>query len=118
MLVEHQRLAYGIGGLTPAEFWDSTPAEFIPYIRERIKWKEEQDKMENFRAGTIAAVIANVNRDKKRRATPYKAYDFFPSLGSGSSQAAQPQQDRLGAAQKIYNVMAAAWRTTTKGGKK
>ena len=78
MLIEHQRLAYSIGGLTPAEFWDSTPAEFVPYIRERIKWKEEQDKMKNIRFGTIAAVIANVNRDKKKHPAPYKVSDFFP----------------------------------------
>lgn len=35
---------------------------------------------EDQRAGTVAAVIANVNRDEKRRAEPFGVEDFFPPL--------------------------------------
>lgn len=51
--------------MTPAEFGDLTPAEFIPYINMRIKWQEEQTKMENERFGLITAAIQNANRTKK-----------------------------------------------------
>lgn len=32
----------------------------------------------DMRAGIIASVIANVNRDPKRRAAPFKPVDFMP----------------------------------------
>lgn len=35
---------------------------------------------EDQRAGTVAAVIANVNRDTKRRPEPFGIDDFFPPL--------------------------------------
>lgn len=31
-------------------------------------------------SGQVAAVVANVNRDPKRRAAPYQPADFFPEL--------------------------------------
>lgn len=34
----------------------------------------------DLRAGVIAAVIAEVNRDRKKRKKPYRADDFFPNL--------------------------------------
>lgn len=33
---------------------------------------------EDLRAGVIASTIANVNRDKKKQAKPYKPADFVP----------------------------------------
>jgi len=46
------------------------------------QWGEERA---DFRAGTIAAVVANSVRDPKRRAKPYVATDFMP----------QPLEERL-----------------------
>jgi hypothetical protein len=36
-----------------------TPAEFVPYINARIKWHEEQTRMENDRIGLICATLQN-----------------------------------------------------------
>ena len=34
----------------------------------------------DLRAGIIAATFANVNRDKKKKPTPFKATDFMPDF--------------------------------------
>lgn len=34
--------------------------------------------IDDHRAGEVAAVVANVNRDPKKRRQPYKSTDFFP----------------------------------------
>ena len=41
-------------------------------------WGEERSDL---RCGIIASVIANVNRDPKRKATPYNPSDFMPKFG-------------------------------------
>lgn len=40
---------------------------------------------DDFRAGQIAAIVANVNRDSKRSPEPFLARDFFQSLGPARS---------------------------------
>lgn len=47
---------------------------------------------EDFRAGQIAAVIANANRDRDKRPQPFTASDFMPALAElkRASPAAQP----------------------------
>jgi hypothetical protein len=35
-------------------------------------------EVEDWRAGMVASVIANVNRDPKKRNKPYEAEDFIP----------------------------------------
>lgn len=39
----------------------------------------------DFNAGTIAAVIANANRDSKKQPTPFFATDFVPDWSGGES---------------------------------
>jgi hypothetical protein len=34
--------------------------------------------MDNWRAGQICSIVANVNRDPKKRPDPYKPQDFMP----------------------------------------
>lgn len=63
--------------MTPAEFGDLTPAEFVPYIDARIEWQKEQIKMENERFGLIAATIINGNPYRKKGAKIYQPSDFF-----------------------------------------
>lgn len=46
---------------------------------------------EDLRAGIVAATIANVHRDPKRRARPYSPADFMPGLERRA--AAQPLTD-------------------------
>lgn len=42
-----------------------------------------QEQRADYRAGVVASILANQWRDKKHKAA--KPADFFPSLGSGSS---------------------------------
>lgn len=42
----------------------------------------------DLRSGTIAATIANIHRDRKKRKKPYSARDFMP----GYELTAQPKQ--------------------------
>ena len=58
--------------LTEKEFWALTPAEFFA-LTGRLSL---QKRWGDFRAGIIAATIANVNRGKKKKA--YKPADFMP----------------------------------------
>lgn len=46
-------------------------------LAERYTADEEN---QYWRAGVIAATIANVNRDSKRKASAYKPEDFMPQL--------------------------------------
>lgn len=62
-------------GLRDEEFWRLTLRQFDALLRRQNQIRALAD----FRAGTITAVLANVNRDpKKGRA--YTPADFFPSL--------------------------------------
>ncbi|MGE5589199.1 MAG: hypothetical protein ACM3ZA_01010 [Bacillota bacterium] len=40
-----------------------------------------QQERADFRAGIIAATIANANRDPKKRKRPYRPQDFLPRYG-------------------------------------
>lgn len=35
----------------------------------------------DLRMGILASIIANVNRDRKRKSSPFKAEDFIPDFG-------------------------------------
>ena len=49
--------------------------------------------MADLRAGIVASVIANVNRDAKKRSQPYEPLDFMPhaKLDEKRRQLAKPQ---------------------------
>jgi len=42
------------------------------------RYLDEQENLD-FRTAIIASIIANVNRDTKKKSTPYKPQDFMPS---------------------------------------
>jgi len=42
------------------------------------RYLNDQESLD-FRAAIIASIIANVNRDPKKKPTPYKPQDFMPS---------------------------------------
>ncbi len=65
------------------EFWESTPAELVPYIESRVNWVRSEMRIENERIGLICATIANVHRDPKKT-KPFTPSDFF-DLGDGAS---------------------------------
>lgn len=49
-------------------------AEWMAYSLYEPFGPEREDQ----RAGMVAALIANVNRDEKKRSEPYDVEDFFP----------------------------------------
>jgi hypothetical protein len=66
--------------------------------RELSEWQIYFD-MEPFgeeradlRAGIVAATIANVNRDAKRRKKPFRPQDFMPSFGKRVERAEAPEE--------------------------
>lgn len=60
-------------GLSEEEFFDLTPLQFT-YLTER--YEQERESLD-FRAGVIAATVANCNRKKGSKA--FKATDFMPN---------------------------------------
>lgn len=66
------------------------------------------EKRRDARIGTLAALIANTNRDPKRRSQPFKPEDFFWSLqeeGKRRSGARKPMMaDDWRVARKILTV--------------
>ena len=55
-----------------------TPFEFVPYINARIKWHEEQTKMENERIGLICATLQNgIPVYFPKKITPHQPNDYF-----------------------------------------
>jgi len=111
-------LAYGIGGLTPAEFGDLTPADFMSYINARIKREEEQTKMENERIGTICAVLQNgipIGYIKKG-AKVHHPSEYFGKPSAPKEEKSEDPISRKSRLDRIYNTMG-AWVNATKGGK-
>ena len=82
MIEDHRTLAYGIGNLTPEEFGDLAPWEFVPYIQVKIEREKERIKMENERFGLIAATIINSSPYRKKGSKLVKAGDFFVQTSS------------------------------------
>ena len=112
IITECEKLAYGIGGLTPAEFGDLTPAEFAPYINARIEREKGITKMENERVGLICATLQNgiPTISVMSSNVKHKASDYF-----GSPDATK--ETRKSSVSKIYDTMMAWGRATSKGGK-
>ena len=44
--------------------------------------------LDDFRAGQVCAIVANVHRDSKAHPRPFSAADFFPSLKPDTAPAA------------------------------
>lgn len=65
--------------LSEKGFWRLTVRQFFAMWDRAEKAEQRAD----FRAGTIAAVIANANRGKDQ--APFRSSDFFPSLADGGA---------------------------------
>lgn len=61
-------------GLRPSEFWDMTFWEFSQFAHGFV----DRDRLEWSRTASIMALIANVNRDSKRRPEAFTIDDFSP----------------------------------------
>ena len=51
--------------------------EFKIYFEQQIKAKQDEKKVDERFAARICSIIANVNRDSKKKPTPYKEDDFI-----------------------------------------
>lgn len=69
-----------------AEFWALSPRQLVELVRRR----RTAERVRDYRAGTIAAVVAETRRDGKKRPKPYTWLDFFPQHRSR-----QAWQDQL-----------------------
>ena len=56
------------------EFWGLTLAQFYSLAKE---YGNEQEML-NYRGAMICSVIAEVNRDRKKRKRPFTPADFMP----------------------------------------
>ena len=63
---------------------------------------------DDLRAGTIAAVIANANRDSRKRSEPFAPGDFFPEIAEKATEAAAPAPATL-------ETKLVAWARSMKG---
>lgn len=54
----------------------------------------EREKRFDLRAGVVATTIANVNRDPKKRARPYRPQDFFNTLTPEKREQTPEQQQK------------------------
>lgn len=61
-------------GLRPTEFWSMT---FWEYTTFSNSIKEEQSRLW-WHTSSLLCMQANLNRDSKKRPTPYKPQDFHP----------------------------------------
>lgn len=57
-------------------FWSLTPFEYSLLVDKY----QDREAMKDYRAGVIAVILAESNRDKKKKKNPYTVSDFFPSL--------------------------------------
>lgn len=65
--------------LSEREFWGLTLAQ-LNSLAERFASEQE---MLNYRGALICSVIAEVNRNKKKRSRPYTFKDFMPKKRRG-----------------------------------
>lgn len=54
-------------------------------FNELIKRHLAKQERDDFRAGLICAVLANIHRNEKRRRQPYAPADFMPAYTSGKT---------------------------------
>jgi hypothetical protein len=71
--------------LTEKEFLDLSPAQYNALNRRHYLHRQAED----YRAGTIAAIIANVNRKPESKA--FEPADFFPLLPKTKDRSMTPQ---------------------------
>ncbi|AQU06109.1 hypothetical protein B1772_04745 [Dehalococcoides mccartyi] len=60
--------------LTEDQFWRLTLKEYAALLKHHRINMEWQD----YRAGLICSVLANINRDPKKHTKPYTPADFMP----------------------------------------
>jgi hypothetical protein len=63
-------------GQPEERFWSSTPERIFRFAGQYQRSEARRD----YRAGLLASILVNVNRDRKGGGRPAKPADFFPTL--------------------------------------
>lgn len=71
------------------DFWRLTLRQFSSLVSRHIIHQERED----YRAALVCSVLANVNRDEKKRRQPFTPEDFMP--GKARPQKQQTTDDML-----------------------
>lgn len=72
-------------GLSVEEFWKLLPREFYALSKEYERKVQEdidlilaEQEWANWRMAMICCIIANANRDRRKKPSPFKPSDFMP----------------------------------------
>ena len=74
--------------LSDYQLWQLTLKEFGLLVDRYLESEERNDR----RAGRICALLANINRDPKKRQKPYNEDDFIPRGQERKIQTAEEQK--------------------------
>lgn len=74
-----EEYAYFIG-LLPYQFMEMTLSEIYKMYDYRIKKNNMDNELSDRRTARICALLANINRDKKRKPNPFSENDFMPRI--------------------------------------
>ena len=84
-------IGLGILGWTPEVFYDASLDELLL----AYQGFEERRKYDDFRAGNIMSLMANMKRDESKRSEPYQPADFFASLQSPADGTEEEESARV-----------------------
>ena len=76
-------------GLTDAEFWSMTPAQFYA-LGKRF---DSDTKHQDLGFGIVSSVVANCNRDPKKKKKPFEPSDFMPKYEEEVKKSAEDLHD-------------------------
>jgi len=54
------------------------PIHFYDFAEQQAKRLENDEQANNMRVANVLCMLANINRDKKKKPQPYKVNDFMP----------------------------------------
>lgn len=77
ILSKIEKHAYYIG-LLPYQFMNMTIKEIFTAYEQRMKLLKDKNDCENRRTARICCIIANANRDSKKKPRPFMEDDFIP----------------------------------------
>lgn len=65
-------------GLLPCQFMSMTILELNKFAKQKFERIRLEEEANNRRVARICMIIANVNRDRKKKPKPYTEKDFMP----------------------------------------
>lgn len=66
-------------GLSEDDAWGLTPRLIVMLTERKQELQQVSDQKADRRAGEVVAMLANVNRDSKKRPKPWTWLDVFPA---------------------------------------